>query len=69
MRAGTENPFAAKDGFSNYQNSTLARHQESKGHVNAIRTLKLCSDLAVAKAHSQEKSTELIIEKNEQISR
>ena len=62
-RAGTENPF----GCSNYQNSTLVRHLESKGHVNAIKTLKLRSDIAVTKARSQEKSTELINEKNEQI--
>ena len=63
LRAGTENPFAAKDGCSNYQNSTLVRHQESKGHVSAIKTSKLRSDIVVAKARSQEKSTELINEK------
>lgn len=44
LHAKKSNPFATSSGCTNFQNSTLKRHQESKDHADAVSQLKLRTD-------------------------
>ena len=39
------NPFSAGSGCTNFRNSTLARHQKTSAHTDALKGLKLQSDM------------------------
>ena len=39
------NPFSAGSGCTNFRNSTLVRHQKTSAHTDALKGLKLQSDM------------------------
>ena len=52
LRSKASNPFTSEKGCTNFQNSTLVRHQECKSHMDSVLKLKLRSqfDSACQKA-------------------
>ena len=48
LRASASNPFTTAEGCSNYQNSALTRHQDSKTHTDSVKKLQLRSHFATA---------------------
>ena len=43
------NPFSAGSGCTNFRNSTLVRHQKTSAHTDALKGLKLQSDMKKSK--------------------
>ena len=45
------NPFSAGSGCTNFRNSTLVRHQKTSAHTDALKGLKLQSDMKEMRKH------------------
>ena len=43
LRSKASNPFTSEKGGTNFQNSTLVRHQECKSHMDSVLKLKVRS--------------------------
>ena len=45
VNTGQNNTFSADSGCTNFRNSTLVRHQKASAHTDALKGLKLQSDM------------------------